>query len=197
MNRAIELLTQLCEEYPTVAEYQRQLALCYRERSVSEYSADVSQALAMLHRLVDEFPTVDDFRFDLSQTYAMVHTRDIPAEHRATAEFRLREAVRHADRLDDNVPAYRMLQTHVHHRLARMLDDGSLPWHMYYGWRFRMRCELAHVVSERGDRDRARQMLEAARADLLALPAEMHESRFWPKYRSIIDERLSALREKE
>jgi tetratricopeptide (TPR) repeat protein len=223
LDTAIKILTSLAEEKPDVFEYRRLLALCHRERSRDNFSADVDTAIAILERLVEQFPDVQDLRYDLSQTYAMVRTRRSRTEDRDRVEQRLRAALAQASELDTSVPAYLLLRVHVHSRLAALLQrdtDGQsrtpeaaehlrqalelhnlLPEKMvnnpfFRGSRARLQTSLADLLLATGepdDRAAAVELYSQAKTELERVLVEFPDNRFLRKAVDDLRKRLDSL----
>ena len=65
MHQAIELLTELRSENPTIPEYQRMLALCYDLAANWGDTERGEQAIQLLREIVEQYPGVSDYRYDL------------------------------------------------------------------------------------------------------------------------------------
>ena len=126
LNRAIELLTELNERYPSVPDYRHLMALCLRESSTGLHSVELTRATEMLEEICHDFPNHVDYRFDLCETYARVEPRwPYPAaEDSSIAEDRLGKALEIADELAKkypNEPAYMASQARINLQLAGSL----------------------------------------------------------------------------
>lgn len=135
MQKAIDLLEQLVDEYPSIPEYRHLLAQCYRDMHPVWFifsrkaALDANnKAIEILEALVHDFPDVSDFRYALSQTYA-----DSPPPDRdsfpsgdlaALAEERFRKALKISEELvaeHPNVPEFVASQAEILHKLAEVL----------------------------------------------------------------------------
>ncbi len=134
MDKAVDLLNRLVEEYPSKPDYRHMLALCHRDLSTELERRDpvaakreLDQATELLERLVEECPRVQDYCYDLSETYAAVDPRHPPSSKRDDAETaeRLRKALRLSERLvaeNPYIPQYMASQGHIHHTLSAVLS---------------------------------------------------------------------------
>ncbi|MEZ6141226.1 MAG: serine/threonine-protein kinase [Zavarzinella sp.] len=80
LKKAITLLEDLREKYPTVPDYQHLLACCYREQPPSFRSRtndNQRKAVELLQVLAKNHPDVSDYQFDLSETLARVDSAQI------------------------------------------------------------------------------------------------------------------------
>ena len=139
LQQAIKLLGQLQQENPTVPEYRRMLALCYREQFHAGDTEAIGRAVKSLNELVEQYPHVDDYRYDLAVTTAAsawVESEDI--------ESILRGAIEHARQLDLNSPTYAVA-------LADM--NSSLAIHL---------VRSASEANDPNSLDEAQEMLEEA-----------------------------------
>ena len=101
LSTAIELLTGLQREHPSVPEYPRMLALCYREQFRTGNTSAIAQAIEVLSQLVEAYPHVDDYRYDLAVTMGASAMTDPD-----NVEKILRQAIQHARQLDTQSPAF-------------------------------------------------------------------------------------------
>ena len=154
LQEAIALLEELQQQYPSVPEYRRLLALCYRERSPGLASADIHRAVEILETLCRDFPDSPDYRYDLSETYAMISMRGAfsSLEEARQAEERLRTALRISQELTSvhiNVPEYLASQARIQQRLGTVL---------------RLRAKLEQGQQQKKLRDEAEECLRSAAA---------------------------------
>ena len=135
MQRAIEILTDLAEQYREVPDYRHLLACCYRDLPADgnaevATSASIETAAEILQELVAEFPEAPNYRYDLAKTYAQVDFRTpwLRAGGFHSARERLREAARIAEKLiaeHPHVPDYEAFLVRVDFLLAHVQRYSS------------------------------------------------------------------------
>jgi tetratricopeptide (TPR) repeat protein len=127
MQRAIDLLEGLIDEYPSIPEYRHLLAQCYRDRHPPAFifsrqtALDANnKAIEILEALVRDFPQVADYRYALSQTYADPPPPDrsflLSQDSSALAEKRFRMALEISEELvaeHPNVPEFVASQAEI------------------------------------------------------------------------------------
>lgn len=123
-TKAIELLEPLAEAHPRVPEYQRLLAICYRDRS-RDFSQDATKAVEILTRLSKEFPQIADYQFELMRTYALIPTRSffMARMDASRAHAELEKAVAIGERLTTehpSIPSYAVSMSHIQMMHARV-----------------------------------------------------------------------------
>lgn len=135
MQRAIDLLEKLVEEYPSIPEYRHLLAQCYRDMHPASFifsrkaALDANnRAIEILESLVHDFPDVSDFRYALSQTYADSPPPDwgsfLSGDFAALAERRFRKALKISEELvaeHPNIPEFAASQAEILLKLAQVL----------------------------------------------------------------------------
>lgn len=124
LDLAIELLTDLANEYSAHPEYRYLLALCYRDRAHGPQSDDSDAAIHLLERLNQQHPTVADYQYELSETYAMTDVRVLAMWQLDDAEQRLRRALAYAESLcaeHPNIPEYAHGHAHTNLKLGTVL----------------------------------------------------------------------------
>jgi tetratricopeptide (TPR) repeat protein len=116
--QAVRILEALTKQWPSVPDYRRLLACCYRDlparegKVIGDEAFDPQgKAIEILKGLVDEFPDVPDYRYDLSRAYANVDPRSpLPSGDRyGSADARLRQSLAMLARLTaehPNMPEY-------------------------------------------------------------------------------------------
>lgn len=123
-TKAIELLEPLVETHPRVPEYQRLLAICFRDRS-RNFSEDTTKAVEILTRLSKEFPQIADYQFELMQTYALIPTRSffMARMDASRAHTELEKAVAIGKKLTaehPSIPAYAVSMSRIQLMHARV-----------------------------------------------------------------------------
>ena len=120
---AIELLVELTEQNPQVAEYQRMLAICYRDQSWFT-SENIDKAIKILTELSEQNPQIADYRFELMQTYARVRSRERSPSKEETA--RVTECLKNALSIGiqltaehPHIPSYAAALARLRHSIGR------------------------------------------------------------------------------
>jgi tetratricopeptide (TPR) repeat protein len=139
MQRAIDLLEGLIDEYPSIPEYRHLLAQCYRDMHPPAFifsrqaALDANnKAIEILEALVRDFPQVADYRYALSQTYADPPPLDISSflreDFTALAEKRFRMALKISEELvaeHPNVPEFVASQAEILLKLEFVLRGAG------------------------------------------------------------------------
>jgi tetratricopeptide (TPR) repeat protein/tRNA A-37 threonylcarbamoyl transferase component Bud32 len=124
--RAVNLLEQLVQDFPTVSEYRHLLACCYRD--LSRGGANADRAVDLLKKLVADFPSVPDYRLDLCETLARNGPAGPPKGGDTKARDRLKEAIKLSAELVEkypNVPDYTAAHARYLDWLAMALYDAG------------------------------------------------------------------------
>lgn len=212
LEKAIAMLRELTAQAPKVPAYRNLLAECliestapreprpdqrrrpgpptFEPREVGEQDLQhFDEGLAIMEKLVEEFPSVDAYRVELCRAYASRPVRPGDEELvRKGIALMQSLATRHAE-----IPAYRFVLANLYARLSqsdrRRRDEPAAVEHLreairiqrelatqhpggityvladaFYSW------DLAHLYWNKGDRDETRKLLEwsASRLDTLS-----------------------------
>ncbi len=173
----------------------------------SQTSIESAQkAIDLLQDLVAEYPQVPDYRYELSETYAIWDVRGpvFPEDKAPLLEQHLTEARKLSDELAGefpNVPDYLVSQAHIYHKLAFVYQRTGRPKEtdehfqkaldiqnslvqrysdvsFHRVWQIKFQVSYADFLYKRGDKDRARELLEESVQDHKALIQEDPQYRF-------------------
>ena len=132
LQKATEILDQLVQHYPSVPDYRRLQAICYRDmhprfglRNEERSEPPLEKAIAILEELVDEFPEVTDYRFALVETYTRWNFRGpfLFGDSATITGKRLRDALVSAEKLvaeHPNVPDFAASRVHIYFQLGQL-----------------------------------------------------------------------------
>jgi eukaryotic-like serine/threonine-protein kinase len=140
-HHAVALLEKLAAQFPSMPEYQRDLALCHRELSHVYYNVRQQGGKSLEERraefrirekLVAEFPTVPDYRRELARNHTEFGlTLEREGRSPIEAEDHLRKALNVWDEIRKDfpeVPEDRYGRANSHHWLGSLLmHAGRLP----------------------------------------------------------------------
>jgi len=196
LHQAVDLLQGLLENSPSVPEYRRLLAQCFREmvatpfapRNHRDSSVTLQRATEILEEVVEDFPDVADYRYDLCEIYARSGSWwSVPnADDLALTEERLQTAMKMSKRLvaeHPNVPDYATLRTQILSRYGELMrrsdrrDEAETSLRealavqsslaerfpevsRFKLWQTRLQMSLAEVLRDKKELAEARSLLE-------------------------------------
>jgi len=129
LAKAIALLDELVEQFPSSPDYKHLLGLCHLEgppgagRGRKSRAEALDRAVTILEGLVKTHPDVPDYQYDLGEAYMKFQIPRPPVRFEALriAETRLRKALSFANALVTRHPfifRYLVFQARIHHRLG-------------------------------------------------------------------------------